>query len=553
MALMDSLELNFSKGFTVLTGETGAGKSILLDAIDALFGGSSTSSHARLNPYGANTGFVEAEFSLDPIIKNWLKSNDIENDEMELIVSREWRLKDNRIVNRCRVNGVLVNKKQILSLRLILVDFTVQGHAYKFNFSSNKLNCVDRFITDKENNIISKVIIAWDEWEKSKKLLNETKLKVEKFNERIIESKRKLEELEGLNLNDPNEYNLLQSDQDRLANVVRLQENVSSALDLLKEKNDSSFSTIDQLSQAIQHLKSLSKLDSSTAEELDLSLDILNKLEDLVYRLDEYRYNLNSDPSKLNSLQERLSDLKRIQRIYSMNLEDIISLRDNLRDEMSSDKLQFSLEELVHNEQILRSKRDQLNIELTNHRKKAAQQFQKLIMEHLPPLGLQNMRFEVRLTQELATRTGCDGVDFLFSANPGQPLAPIKEVASGGEISRFILAFKTILAEIEGSGTLFFDEIDSGVSGKVSTAISRLLKDLSKTKQIFCVTHQPLIAAAADNHFRVSKVVSNGKTKTLVTPLLNKIARKQEIAELAGGDLSEAAAYADSLLDHHAA
>ena len=168
-------------------------------------------------------------------------------------------------------------------------------------------------------------------------------------------------------------------------------------------------------------------------------------------------------------------------------------------------------------------------------------------------MGLANVRFQVAITPCDPSDQGADAVSFLFSANPGQPLAPLAEVASGGEMSRFLLALKTSLAGVDGSSSLLFDEIDSGVSGRVSGAMADLLRTMARQRQVFCVTHQPLVAAAADHHFRVSKTVVDGQTRSRVSQLRDTQAREQELAELAGGDLGEARAYAASLLDQRVA
>ena len=204
-------------------------------------------------------------------------------------------------------------------------------------------------------------------------------------------------------------------------------------------------------------------------------------------------------------------------------------------------------------EHSLRVKRDENNQALSKLRKEVAAKLEISLMEYLRTLGLSNVRFSINLISSLPSERGSDAAQFLFSANPGEPLAPLIEVASGGEMSRFLLALKTILAEVDGSSTLLFDEIDSGVSGRVSGAIAKVLRELSIHRQVFCVTHQPLVAAAADHHFSVRKFVENGKTRSEVSPLLDLSSRQKELAELAGGDIGDANAYAASLLDMQAA
>ena len=209
---------------------------------------------------------------------------------------------------------------------------------------------------------------------------------------------------------------------------------------------------------------------------------------------------------------------------------------------------QASLEALEQTELQARQRRDRCNAQLTQARRLAAEALEQDLMQALRPMGLANVRFEVAIEPTAPGEEGADAVQFLFSANPGQPLAPLSEVASGGEMSRFLLALKTCLAAADQHVTLLFDEIDTGVSGRVSGAMAELLQRLAQQRQVFCVTHQPLVAAAADHHFQVAKEVRDGTTHTRVSQLRDTQARQAELAELAGGDFGETRSYAASLL-----
>ena len=197
--------------------------------------------------------------------------------------------------------------------------------------------------------------------------------------------------------------------------------------------------------------------------------------------------------------------------------------------------------------------RDSINQQLSEERKKIALLLEKQLLKKLVPMGLEHVVFKIKVNPHNPSEKGSDSVQFLFSANPGQPLAPLGDIASGGEMSRFLLALKATISKKDYCPTMLFDEIDSGVSGRVSSAIANVLKDLSKFQQVFCVTHQPLVAAAADHHFSVKKIVSKGNTTSSVSNLCNLKDRQIELAELAGGDSREASNYAASLLDHHVA
>ena len=229
----------------------------------------------------------------------------------------------------------------------------------------------------------------------------------------------------------------------------------------------------------------------------------------------------------------------------------MIERRDALRERLTEGGFAAELERLQALEREQRLVRDRINTDLHQARQRAGDQLQAALLDLLPPMGLANVRFAVEMLPVEPGEHGADAVRFLFSANPGQAMAPLTEVASGGEMSRFLLALKTILAGVDGSSTLLFDEIDAGVSGRVSGAMADLLHALSRQRQVFCVTHQPLVAAVADHHFQVSKEVIEGETHSRVSHLQDTRARRQELAALAGGE--QADAYAASLLDQHSA
>ena len=254
----------------------------------------------------------------------------------------------------------------------------------------------------------------------------------------------------------------------------------------------------------------------------------------------------------LGQLQERIAQLKALERRHGKTLAELIAWRDQLRQQLAPGGAEASLEALQAAEAAARTTRDRANTALSAARRRAATALEEQLMQALRPMGLANVRFSVGIEPAPPGEEGADAVQFLFSANPGQPLAPLAEVASGGEMSRFLLALKTCLAAADPHVTLLFDEIDAGVSGRVSGAMAELLQRLAAQRQVFCVTHQPLVAAAADHHFRVAKEVRQGVTHTQVSQLRDTQARQAELVELAGGDTGAARSYAASLLERSA-
>ncbi|WP_320666701.1 AAA family ATPase [Prochlorococcus sp. MIT 1307] len=553
IALLDCLELTFEEGFTVLTGETGAGKSILLDALDALFGGSQSVALTRLLSPGAKYGHIEASFSRNDSIDSWLKNEDFDADDSDLLISRELRLKEGRLINRCRVNGVVINRHQIASLRPLLIDLTVQGQTQQLASTTNQLVWLDRLGSIRVKEASDKVKCSWQIWHQAFLALEKAKIDSDKFKKESEDLESLLEELEDAQLDDPLEDSKLEKEQDRLVHGVKLREGLEDLFFKLQEGSDNHPSLVDQLGISLNLLKDMTKLDSDLIVYLNKTFDLHYNLENLISELKQYSSMLETDYSTLEEVQVRLSILKKLQRRYNLTLPELLERREELRLSQRSNDIEKLLKKLALEESLAREKRDQNNCALTKIRQDVASQFENHLMKYLRLLGLLNVRFEVQFNPSMPNEKGADTVQFLFSANPGQNLAPLMDVASGGEMSRFLLALKTVLSQVDGSSTLFFDEIDAGVSGRVSGAIATVLKDLAGSRQVFCVTHQPLVAAVADHHFRVVKSVENGITNSQVISLSNLKDRQTELAELAGGNFEEARLYAASLLEQQAA
>ncbi len=548
IALIERLELDFSSGFTVLTGETGAGKSILLDALDALLGGNAG---VRLLRQGSSQGLIEACFSLTPPLQAWLEQQELEADDGEVLLSREWRLSEGRLSSRHRLNGVAVNKVQVQELRPLLLDLTVQGQTQQLARPGQQRRWLDRFGGEPVLEALGPVAEAWQQWKAAAAALEEARASWQQLQQERERQEQWLADLEAARLDDPHERLRLQQEQDRLAHGVRLQEGVMVLMGRLVEGAEGAPSVLDHLAACEQELQTMQQLDGSVETLSSTAADALAQLQDLVRELDRYGASLESDPERLAELQERMAELKALERRHGMELAELIAQRDRLREQLAPGGAEASLEALEAREAKARQQRDRLNGQLTARRQAAAAALEQQLMEALRPMGLANVRFAVQIEPAAAGAEGADAVQFLFSANPGQPLAPLAEVASGGEMSRFLLALKTCLAAADQHVTLLFDEIDTGVSGRVSGAMAELLRRLARQRQVFCVTHQPLVAAAADHHFRVSKQVVDGLTHTRVSPLRDTQARQAELAELAGGDHSEARSYAASLLEQH--
>lgn len=553
IALAESLELSFADGFSVFTGETGAGKSLLLDALDALTGGAQGAQGGRLLRAGSSRGRIEASFSLTPPVVAWLEAQQLEVDDDELLLSRDWRLQEGRLNSRHRLNGIALGRAQVHDLRPLLIDLTVQGQTQQLARPGQQRRWLDRCAGEEGLAILDGARRAFRRWREAAAALQQAR---EQEQERQRDRERQeqlLQDLEAADLQDPHERQRLQGEQDRAAHGVRLQEGLAVLSGRLVDGADGAPSALDHLAACGHELQQMAQLDGGLAPCLEELLEAQVGLETLVRSLERYGAALESDPASLAAVQERLAALRALERRHGLTLAGLIELRDRLRLELEPGGTAAGLARLEQAEAEARAERDRCQGLLSDQRRRSAITLEQQLMEALRPMGLANVRFAVAVEPTDPGEEGADAVAFLFSANPGQPLAPLAEVASGGEMSRFLLALKTCLAAADPHVTLLFDEIDSGVSGRVSGTMARLLRRLAASRQVFCVTHQPLVAAAADHHFRVSKSVEDGITRSQVSALRDTRAREAELAELAGGDSGEAREFAASLLGRRVA
>ena len=548
IALIERLELTFEPGFTVLTGETGAGKSILLDALDALLGGAQGAAASRLLRRGCERGRIEASFRLTPPVLAWLAAQQLDAEDDDLLLSRDWRLLQGRLSSRHRLNGVVISRSQLLELRPLLLDLTVQGQSQQLARPGQQRRWLDRSAGEGHQGLLESARQTFTAWKAAAAALERAAAEQAAFERERLQQEQWLEDLEAAALDDPLERQRLQADQDRLAHGVRLQEGVTQLLGRLVEGAEAAPSVLDHLAACDHELQTMAGLDASVDSLRQACVAGLETLQDLARQLDRYGAALDSDPESLAGLQERMAQLKALERRHGLDLAALIARRDQLRQQLLPGGAAAALAALEQRGIAARQQRDQAHSALSVSRAAAARRLEEQLMQALRPMGLAHVRFAVQLQAAPASEEGSDAVRFLFTANPGQPLAPLAEVASGGEMSRFLLALKTCLAAADPHVTLLFDEIDSGVSGRISGAMAALLKQLATTRQVFCVTHQPLVAAAADHHFKVSKQVQDGDTRTQVSQLRDTRARQAELAELAGGDSGEAHTYAASLL-----
>lgn len=581
-ALIDELELEFGAGLNVLTGETGAGKSIVLDAIDVALGGKVSN---RMIRTGAERALVEATFRPDAALVAWLSEQEIDLlDEADLVCSREIAVNQGTLRSRTRVNGVLVNRQLMERLRDRLVEITAQGQTVQLMAPALQRGLLDLYggaLLIQQRDRVAGAYLACQE---ALKALEKRRQSEQQRLQRLDWLEYQTQELSAANLTEADELEQLEQERQRLSHVVDLQQQSYLVYQALYQ-NDGGMACADLLGDAEATLSDMVRYDVQLQPLLDLVSAALAQVVEASHQINAYGDGLETDPERLQAVEDRIQALKQICRKYGPTLADAIAHYQKLQAELAelSGEGQ-SLEELEKNHAVCHETLTEVCVQLTQMRRTAAEELEKRLVAQLKPLAMEKVQFQVGIASIAPTVAGADQVTFYFSPNPGEPLQPLSATASGGEMSRFLLALKACFSNSNDAwGTLVFDEIDVGVSGRVAQAIAEKLHQLSQEHQVLCVTHQPLIAAMADRHFRVTKQVigqpltlqsnkrssakRNGKTspeldseslqaelldlRTVVRVSLldNHDCRREEIAQLAGGhSAQEAISFAESLL-----
>lgn len=556
-ALIDQLELEFGSGLNVLTGETGAGKSIILDAIDAALGGKVTS---RVIRTGTNRAIVEATFRLDKSLAAWLAQQEIELiDDFSLVCGRELTINGGSLRSRSRVNGVLVNRQIMASLRDRLVEITAQGMVLQVGQSAQVREWLDLYGGSEHSQLRSVVAAAYFDYQQIKATLEKRRQSDRQRLQQLDLLNYQVQELEAANLGEPDELEQLEVERQRLNHVVDLQQSSYKVYQLLYQNDGDAPAGADLLAQAELTLTDMVQYDAQLQPLLELVSEALAAATEAGRLVSAYGESLEADPQRLEIVETRIRELKQICRKYGPSLCDVIAYYQRIQAELTQlNNSEQSIEALEHQQQQSLNQLLEVCTQLTVLRQQAAIKLEAQLVAQLKPLAMEKVQFQVAITPTTPTATGTDQIAFLFSPNPGEPLQPLIAIASGGEMSRFLLALKACFSAA-ATGTLVFDEIDVGVSGRVAQAIADKLHQLSQSHQVLCVTHQPLVAAMADRHFRVDKQIldqetgerqeTGVRTVVRVTKLDNLTTRREELATLAGGkSVHDAIAFAESLL-----
>ena len=545
LALVEQIDCDFSNGWTCVTGETGAGKSMILGALRLLLGGRADAALLRKN---AERAIVEGVFIADDVNdsfdKKWKKNLASAGFELEpddpIIIRRELTKSGRSIA---QIAGRLVTAKQLAELTGNLIDIHSQNEHQSLMKKNEQRRMLDVFAGAK--NLLNEVAKNFRDLQMAENEYNELANRERELRREEDLLRFQFDEISKAKLAPGEEVNLIHKEK-TLANAEELAEVVSGLINLLEDDEQGLLS---KLRVAQKEFARLKKLDDQ-AELLGASLsNALIELNEFSAQLAGYQNDIEVDPTKLNDVQDRLYTITTLKKKYGESIEEILSFAAEVEKKLAAiDNFEDKVEELKIKAESAREKLKVSAEKLSKKRAAAASKLAKNIKNELKELGLKDAQFLVRLKPlDKISSSGAEDVEFLIAVNPGEEPKPLAKVASGGELSRITLALKCILTNADDVPILVFDEIDAGISGTVAHAVADRLKKLSSDHQIFVITHMPQIASRADNHYTVIKKVTDGRTSVTIE-FLSDAEREKEIARMLGGASETTIAHAKELL-----
>ncbi len=545
-ALIEQLELSFYSGFSVLTGETGAGKSIIIDALGLLLGRRASAEMIRT---GANSCTIQGVFAVhDDDVVQLLKEWGIDFDE-EVVITREV---SNHGRNRCRLNGKLVSVSQLAEFGSYLAEIVGQHDSRSLLNPSRHLMYLDAFGGEAHQRELDKLGAKHEAWSSIRREMNLLSGDERERNRRIDLLRFQLEEIEGAGLK-VGEEEALQAERKRLANLDRLRKAVGTAYGLLNDADGHVESVIRKLNLAQAELERASHYDEELVSAAELLTSAVAQVGEVSLELWSYLDRFELEPERLNEVETRLDLIETLKRKYGDSVEEILLFASEAQQELeflesSAERSQELQHELEH---AWNAWLEQARLVSTLRRELAAT-LERQVEEQLADLNMNNTRFVVSFEDNGAqekmvpSQEGLERVQFMIAPNVGEELKPLSRIASGGELSRVMLAIKVILAQTEAIPTIVFDEIDTGIGGQTAGKLAEKLKALSASCQVMCVTHLPVIASFGAHHYAVTKATSGERT-TISVQELDKPARIAELTRMLGGSES-----ADSITTKHA-
>ena len=523
IAVIECADITFDRGFNILTGETGAGKSIVIDAISAILGERAYRDMIRT---GASKASVQAVFSGVPNLP-WFEENGVEYDE-EIVIQRQIFLDGKNV---CRVNGTPVSVSILRKLGIQLINIHGQHDSASLFDEENHLIFLDSFADNEALRLGYGEKFA---------LVSDLRRQIDRMSMDESEKLRRVETLK-FQIAQIEKANLKSGEDDELEARRKVLQNAEKLSDGLDEATECLYGGEDTdgaaalLSQAERALAKLSRYTDSFAQLQEKVADLMYQVQDAAEEVRDARDDLSYSADELEQIETRLDTIHKLRRKYGASCDDILAYLENAKREL--DEIEFSdahIERLKGKLQKAEKEAWAAADALRENRKAAAERLSARILTELAQLDMPRVQFQSEFTEIPLSAGGADAVAFFMSANAGEALKPMSMVASGGELARIMLAMKNVLAEKDQVNTLIFDEVDTGVSGRAAQRVAEKLKAVASHKQVLCVTHLPQLAALADTHLLIAKEERQGRTYTSVTPL-DLEGRKRELARIIGG------------------
>ena len=527
--IIDELEIDFGRGFNVITGETGAGKSIIINAIDLAFG---ARANKELIQTGKNRAVIELTLELkEPLPQKIIEDYGIEDYGNELILSREITESG----SRSRVNGALVTQDLIKNLREMFIDIHSQHMTYTYIQPKYHIKLLDSYGDLEHKKLLEEYKELFTNYQQLTKKLNELSNKSQIDEQQIEFLKFQINEIESAQIEDLEEDKKLEDELNVLSNAEKLKELTYSAYWTLYGEDGC---ILDALGKVKTSISKAAETDNSLC---DYESDLINAqetLREISSNLRNYAEAMELDEQRMDEVSQRIDVLEKLKRKYGSTLEQVMESYDNFTKEYNS--IEFSQDEIIELEkqknELLTRMSSRAKV-LSESRKQLADHLSKVMTNQLEKLDMPKVRFEISINECEYCSDGCDSVEFLISTNISEAPKPLARIASGGEISRVMLAIKTIFAKADNIDTIIFDEIDTGISGNACQAVAQTISELAQSHQIISITHQPIIAAKSDRHFYVAKT-QDGQTAVKVYNL-NEENKIKAIAMLAAGEITE--------------
>ena len=546
VALIERLSVSFSTGLHVLSGETGAGKSIIVDSLLLLLGNRAKKEVIR---NGCDKAYVEGTFSLSdsPLARTFLKENDIEIEENHVTVSREIALTGRNV---CRIEGVYFPLAKFRELTSLLMDIHGQHEHQSLLNPKNHRAQLDSFGDEKHKQLLQNVKIAFDRYSNTKHELEELKKQIDKNIEKKDLCTFQRNELKKANIVLDEEIQLAH-EKSLLVNSEKIKKNIDSAYEYLYSA-PSNATTLATLKQAQKALLAIVQYDSSLQNIYDRLESAYYELEDIAQTLQSDTNSIDFDEERLEYIHTRLDLLRRLGRKYGNSTAEMLQKLTDI--EVTLHSIQTGDERLEKTEDALSQRRQEFETiasQLTASRKKLAIAFKSLIELQCNDLNMEGTLFQVKIAKTQPCDRGEDDCEFFIAPNLGENFAPLSQTASGGELSRLMLAIKSITASQTSIPSMVFDEIDTGISGRTAQIVAQKMADIAKYRQVLCVSHLTQIAAMADTHFVVAKAFDGNRTITTIKTL-NENERVSEISRMLGGvdsDTESAKEHATNMLE----